>query len=91
MQILYTKNNCHACEKVKDYLKIRDLDIQIVNISELDKDKQTQTLSWLQQYSQTFPTLVTVLPVSDNIIEHLAILPDKPKPAVKNPEYFWGV
>lgn len=61
--ILYTKSNCNPCQKVKDYIKENNLNIQIIEDSEEAK-----------LYSPTYPVLVDkygFVKISDNIINYL--------------------
>lgn len=73
---LYTKNNCPACERVKDFIKASDKEtlhnIKIVNVNEVANFEEV--MAYMSKYSKTFPTLTGkdfFITNSYNIIELL--------------------
>lgn len=76
---LYTKNNCPACDRVKDFIKTSDKEIvkniKIVNVNEAPNFEEV--MEYMSKYSKTFPTLTGkdfFMTNSYNIIELLKTL-----------------
>lgn len=69
---LYTKNNCYACEKVKDWMRNNNIQLDIINVNE--SENPAEAIAYVAQFSKTFPTLIgreMFLANSDKIIEFL--------------------
>lgn len=83
--ILYTKNNCQPCIRVKEYLLTRpDLKVEIVNCN----DNPERVAEFYGHY-QTFPCLKkddeTFMADSEKILEYFKSL------VINDIPYFWGV